>query len=1028
MLFCDILSNISLLKRIVVLCILCIFIAIHANGQKIHYRNNCLDSCSLQTNTIFELDNAHTYPNGTNFQWDYGTGTFSASQTNPTGQFAYGSPGTYVVKIKITPSGSSTSTIISNPNVKIGKVNPFFLGTSATDTLTELCSNKSPNTKDLEIPVSAIIPGGKLLWFPNGETNSKITVSKEGCYSVKSFSNDGSGCYYEAKMIVKICGSYPNKPDAASTGSTGSGSTAPPSCVNCPQWTVGNGVRVIFPNDGRVPYTDIGPYKAPAGVAYYPIQNKGSNYQIGGISSNGEQIVDNQNNPIGGKLNGDITIDQGVAIIPKKSCKACNSEYYVITTNSAKQLYYSIMDVSANGGKGDIVQKDSLLSPILSSDKIIATKTSNGYLLISYDADGKNIRTFTIDAKGISEPSLIALNPANAPASNRGTVKFSSDNSRLALALPPNKVEIYDYSKSPATKVSTITTPADVYGVAFSPNNNLLYVSINGSPNQLLQYKLDTTNINASMRVVGTFPEKLGAIELDPVNKAKLYLAKEGNSYATISKPNQRITGSQSLLDAKFEPDGFKSTSGMIGLGIPTTINESDNTGPPSISVECKGLMFTFKLDKDLCEKNKNTNVKWEIYQASSTAQINPFLNNDGVKIPYPSLPLIFSTTKGTNSQDFNFPNPLKSGYYVLVTKITNDCVTDYLLDAQVFYISLLKPFVLKKQIDKIFNDNIAFGPTGNNCNFPNYKIMPIPRELPLSPAPLPNEDLIVPKDTTILRFQWKQGEDIFSKFGTAYIPFFKGEGKIFQLNILDTESGCTDSSRTKITFITKDDLLPKSDWRLCMDEPDPKLKISVLPLANALDYEWKINGIGYITAPTPIDTNYIWVNRIGKYDLKVKDSYACELNQTYTIDDKCQPKIVAPSVFTPNGDNNNDVFLPTWNWVGNSSEPRRNLLNTPIPGAVLNLGESTRNYTKNRSIIKSVKIFNRWGELVFQKDIDPNDLSTGDIKQDSFGWDGTYRGQKVPQDTYAWLVEYESIDFPEYGLMTERGAVVVVY
>lgn len=120
---------------------------------------------------------------------------------------------------------------------------------------------------------------------------------------------------------------------------------------------------------------------------------------------------------------------------------------------------------------------------------------------------------------------------------------------------------------------------------------------------------------------------------------------------------------------------------------------------------------------------------------------------------------------------------------------------------------------------------------------------------------------------------------------------------------------------------------------------------------------------------------------------------------------------------------------MPTWNWVGGSTEPARNLLNTTIPGATLNPGETIpRKYDKNRTIVKSVKIFNRWGELIFQKDIDPNDLKTGDIKQDKYGWDGTYNGQKVPQDTYAWMIEYESIDFPELGTLAERGAVVVVY
>ncbi len=1018
------------MKRIVVTCILCIFFAIQANGQSIHYRNNCINSCSEETNTIFELDNANSYPSGTTFQWINGLEKTQAS-TNPSGKFSFSSPGSYPISVIINQAGT-ISTV--NTIAKIGKVPAFYIatdkGTTEKDTTVEFCSGGSVTLKP-----SSTQPGN-LLWFPNGETSPQITVNKEGCYSVKSYSSDGSGCYYEAKMDVKICGSYPNKPEVTGTGSGGAPST-PSSCVNCPQWTVGNGVRVIFPNDGRVPYTvkEPGLYDAPAGVAYYPIQNKGADYQFGGISSNGEQIFDNQNKQIGGSLNGDKNIDQGVAIIPKKSCKACNSEYYIITTNSARQLFYSILDVSANGGVGDITAKDSLLSPIPSSDKIIATKTSNGYLLISYDADGKNIRTFSITNKGISEPRIIPINPPNPIASNKGTVKFSSDNSRLALALPPNKVEIYDYSRNPATKIATITTPSDVYGVSFSPDNNLLYVTVNGSPNQLLQFKLDTTNINASMRVVGTFTEKLGAIELDPVNKAKLYIAKEGNSYATIGKPNQRITGSQSLSDAKFETNGFVSTTGNIGLGIPTTINESDDSGPPSISVECKGLKFTFKLDKDLCEKNKNTNVKWEIYQVGALKEpLSPFLDNNGVKIPNPLLlkpgpnPIFQQPTPGENSVDFEFPDPLKSGYYVVVAKISNDCVTDFELDAQVFDISLLKPFVLKRQIDKIFNDNIASGP---NCNFPNYVISPIARESPLKTAPLPNEDLIVPNDISILQFKWTQNGEIISEKGDLKIPFFKGDGKNFQLEILDTESGCTDKQSTKVTFITKDDLIPKFNTYLCLDEADPKLTLSVLPLANALIYDWKNNittPSSFILGTAPWDQKKIQINRDGKYDLNVKDAYGCELNQTYAIDDKCKPKIITPSIFTPNDDKNNDYFLPSWNWVGNSSEPKRTLLNTLIPGAIMNPGESARKYLKNRTVIQSVKIFNRWGELIFQKDTDPNDLKTGDIQQDSFGWDGTYRGQKVPQDTYAWMVEFRSIDFPEYGLMTERGAVVVVY
>ena len=66
------------------------------------------------------------------------------------------------------------------------------------------------------------------------------------------------------------------------------------------------------------------------------------------------------------------------------------------------------------------------------------------------------------------------------------------------------------------------------------------------------------------------------------------------------------------------------------------------------------------------------------------------------------------------------------------------------------------------------------------------------------------------------------------------------------------------------------------------------------------------------------------------------------------------------PKAFTPNGDGNNDVV-----------------------------------YVKGWGIeeLLTFKIFNRWGELVFESH-DVND-----------GWDGTYKGKPQNPDTYVFLV-----------------------
>lgn len=91
---------------------------------------------------------------------------------------------------------------------------------------------------------------------------------------------------------------------------------------------------------------------------------------------------------------------------------------------------------------------------------------------------------------------------------------------------------------------------------------------------------------------------------------------------------------------------------------------------------------------------------------------------------------------------------------------------------------------------------------------------------------------------------------------------------------------------------------------------------------------------------------------------------------------------IFVPNTFSPNGDGMNDVFYPRGKGV----------------------------YT-----IKSFRIFNRWGEMVFEKtNFQANDASAG--------WDGMYKGVKQPTDAYVYSIEImcdNSISVPAKGSIT---------
>jgi gliding motility-associated-like protein len=57
--------------------------------------------------------------------------------------------------------------------------------------------------------------------------------------------------------------------------------------------------------------------------------------------------------------------------------------------------------------------------------------------------------------------------------------------------------------------------------------------------------------------------------------------------------------------------------------------------------------------------------------------------------------------------------------------------------------------------------------------------------------------------------------------------------------------------------------------------------------------------------------------------------------------------------------------------------------------------------YPRGKGIarIKSMRIFNRWGELMYErKDFGANDPSAG--------WDGTYKGVLLTPDVYVYLID----------------------
>jgi len=102
-------------------------------------------------------------------------------------------------------------------------------------------------------------------------------------------------------------------------------------------------------------------------------------------------------------------------------------------------------------------------------------------------------------------------------------------------------------------------------------------------------------------------------------------------------------------------------------------------------------------------------------------------------------------------------------------------------------------------------------------------------------------------------------------------------------------------------------------------------------------------------------------------YTVFATNAYGCNDTDAITITVSCDgSQLWVPNTFSPNADGNNDRFYARGNGV---------------------------------SRIESFRVFNRWGEVVYEA----RDIPTDDI---NFSWDGTYKGKLLSPDVFVYLIQ----------------------
>ncbi len=274
------------------------------------------------------------------------------------------------------------------------------------------------------------------------------------------------------------------------------------------------------------------------------------------IYTDGTTVYDRNDNimPNGNGLFGGNSSSQSAVIIRRPGS---NTIYYVFTVAQAalaEGICYSTVNMTLNGGFGDIVnatKNTPLISP--STEKLSAVKHCNGrdVWVIGHGYNNSTFHAWLVTPAGVNAVPVNSVSGSDHGTSVIGCLKVSPDGKRLALAVyevgGTQYIEVFDFNNN----TGVVSNPRrfnygdDCYGIEFSPNSELLYytASANTSASDIKVYQMDVcettqANMAASAQIIGASSAGfIRSLQLGP--DGKLYFTRFGQSWiGVIPSPN----------------------------------------------------------------------------------------------------------------------------------------------------------------------------------------------------------------------------------------------------------------------------------------------------------------------------------------------------------------------------------------------------------------------------------------------------------------------------------------------------------
>jgi gliding motility-associated-like protein len=215
--------------------------------------------------------------------------------------------------------------------------------------------------------------------------------------------------------------------------------------------------------------------------------------------------------------------------------------------------------------------------------------------------------------------------------------------------------------------------------------------------------------------------------------------------------------------------------------------------------------------------------------------------------------------------------------------------------------------------------------------------------------------------DTSRIQWNWQFPNGNQSSLQNPDDQKYGTPGRFVITTIATNSSGCADTTTKNILVNPLPVITMPSTMTMQVGFP---VRIPATYSPNVATWNWTpVTGLDCSDCPQPITSTKF--NRT--YTVSVVDSNSCRSSEQVQIIVICKnANVFVPNTFSPNNDGSNDVF-----------------------------------YVRGKGLerVKSLRVFNRWGEVVFEQNNFP-------VNDPNYGWNGKFKGNKPFPDVYIYQVE----------------------